>query len=277
MPVATASATAVPTNAPAVVIPIVTATPPAKAPCAETAGRVLTFSIASETLNYPFDGRVYLPPCYAAGAERYPVLYLVHGLGFTDDQWPRLGVVTATNDLIAAGAIAPLIIVMPRDRRDERFDPALVDDLIPYIDGHYRTKTDRLYRAIGGLSRGGGWAAHLGLRYYDLFSRLGLHSPAVFYGDENNLLQYGRALIKALPPGDYPAIYMDIGATDKMRVSADWLDQVFTWFKFKQQYIVQDGAHIEKYWAAHVREYLRFYAADWRALAPPVTPTPSYR
>ena len=139
------------------------------------------------------------------------------------------------------------------------------------MDEHYRTLPQRAYRAIGGLSRGGGWAIHLGLHYPNVFSRVGAHSPAVFFGDENSVLQWTRAIAKT---GPAPALYVDVGESDAQRQSAIWLDQVFTWFDFGHTYLVQPGGHTEKYWSAHVDDYLRFYAADWlKPPAPTATPT----
>jgi enterochelin esterase-like enzyme len=254
-PTATASATS--TEAPA------TATP-----CGDTAGIVASISITPTTLHYALDARVYLPPCYTASQTRYPVLYLMHGLNSTENQWIEIGVVTTTDQMIAAGDIGPLIIVMPRDRLDDRLDTAFVTDLIPYIDGNYRTLADREHRAIGGMSRGAGWALHLGLHYPDKFSRIGAHSPAVFYGDENNI----RDWTWHLPPDLVPQIYIDIGDNDSLANSAAWLDQIFTWFKVKHTYIIQPGAHIAQYWAAHLPDYLRFYTAGWRQGPTPTPP-----
>lgn len=252
--------------------PTRTATP---TPCAEAGGTLSAISVPSDVLNYPIDAQLYLPPCYATSGERYPVLYLIHGLNFTNTQWIELGAPAAADALIAAGEIAPLIIVMPSDRRDERFDPAFVTDLVPYIDATYRTKADYVYRAIGGLSRGAGWSVHLGLRYPQIFGRVGAHSPAVFFGDENNLLAYTRAIAKN---GPVPALYVDVGEDDGQRQSAAWLDQVFSWFNFGHTYLVQPGGHTEQYWSAHLPDYLRFYAALWRpdqaTPTPTATPTP---
>ncbi|MCC7361471.1 MAG: hypothetical protein IT317_18435 [Anaerolineales bacterium] len=234
---------------------------PTPTPCAVQAGTVTTLSVPSDALNYPIDAQLYLPPCYATSGQRYPVLYLIHGLNFTNTQWVELGAPAAADALSAAGEIAPLIIVMPSDRKDVRLDPAFVTDLVPYIDANYRTLAEYRYRAIGGLSRGGGWSLHLGLRYPQVFGRVGGHSPAVFFGDENNLLAYARAIAKS---GPVPALYLDIGADDSQRQSAAWLDQVFTWFNFNHTYLVQPGGHTEAYWSAHLADYLRFYAADWR-------------
>jgi enterochelin esterase-like enzyme len=242
---------------------------PTATPCADQSGIVATFSISPTTLHYPLDARAYLPPCYAASDQRYPVLYLLHGLNSTENQWVDLGVVTATNSLIASGAIAPLIIVMPRDRLDTRFDPAVTIDLVPYVDQNYRTLADRQHRAIGGLSRGAGWAIHLGLHYPDLFSRIGAHSPAIFYGDEKNIINWTWHM----PAGLAPEVYIDIGDNDPGRNSASWLDQVLSWYKIKHTLTVQPGAHIAAYWSAHLPDYLRFYAAGWRELpAPTATP-----
>ncbi len=245
---------------------------PTPTPCAGQHGTVMTISVPSAVLNYSIDAQLYLPPCYATSGEDYPVLYLIHGLNFTNEQWVELGAPQTADALSAAGEIAPLIIVMPSDRKDARFDPAFVTDLVPYIDATYRTKTDYHFRAIGGLSRGAGWAVHLGLRYPQVFGRIGAHSPAVFYGDENNLLAYTRLIYKT---GPVPALYIDIGDGDGQRQSAFWLHQVFTSFDFDHTYLVQPGGHSEKYWSAHLADYLRFYAAIWRPGQETPTPTPS--
>jgi enterochelin esterase-like enzyme len=270
LPSATATATASPTPLP----PTRTSTPtpvPTATPCGEQHGVVNAVKIPSPTLRYAIDARVYLPPCYTANQERYPVLYLLHGLSFTETQWVRLGAPLAADELIAAGEIAPLIIVMPRDRLDDRLDTAFAADLVPYVDATYRTLPDRLHRAIGGLSRGGGWSVHLGLHYPQLFGRIGAHSVALFVGEENRLLQWLRAAMKAEIA---PAFYVDIGEGDGQRQGAFWLSQVLSSVGLEYTYQVQPGGHTEKYWSAHVADYLRFYAAGWR-LMPTPTPVPT--
>lgn len=267
--------TLVPTRTPETAVPIPTHAPiaealftptPMPAPCVETQGSVTQISIASPTLRYPINARIYLPPCYAASPEtRYPVLYLIHGLNFKEDQWERLGMPRAADELNAAGEIAPLIIVMPRDRLDDRLDKAFVNDLVPYVDQTYRTLAVREFRAIGGLSRGGAWAIHIGLHHPETFGRLGAHSPAVFYGDENDIVQWTWRL----PRDKIPAVYVDIGEGDSLVRSAAWFDQVLTYSDVEHTYLIQPGAHSEKYWSAHVEDYLRFYAGDWRDIRPP--------
>jgi len=253
------TATFVPTASP-VPLPVSVA----NSPCLTTTGTVTQTSLASRTLGYAIDMQVYLPPCYGVYPRQYPVLYLLHGLGFTETQWGRLGVPTTADKLIAAGQIAPLIVVMPREKKDPRFETALVKELQPYIDQTFQTLADRRYRAIGGLSRGAGWAVHIGLHHPELFSRIGAHSLAIFYNDEKEILDWTHHL----PPEHIPAIYFDLGDDDAQQKSSYWFDQVLTWFKVDHTFVTQPGGHSEKYWSAHVAEYLEFYAADWRIVAP---------
>ena len=126
------------------------------------------------------------------------MLYLLHGQTFEDDQWVRLGAATVADNLIHRGEAPPFIIVFPDDRY-WNLPPArlsgerLIDEIIPYIDKTYRTRAERQYRALGGLSRGGGWAVHHLLTRYDLFGMIGLHSPVIFNDD--------AAILERLDPG----------------------------------------------------------------------------
>jgi enterochelin esterase-like enzyme len=247
------------------------ATPsPSPTPCADTAGAFSSVEVPSAILGYDIDTRIYLPPCYAASGAAYPVLYLIHGLNYDEHQWELLGIGTAADRLIASGQIAPLIIVLPHDQLDPALDPAFVVDLVPYIDHNYRTLPSAGYRAIGGMSRGGGWSIHLGLRYPNIFGRVGAHSPAIFYGDENNVLSYLRAVAKN---GNGPALYIDVGADDAQPQSAVWLNTMLTDFRIPHTYVTPPGGHFMSYWAAHLDDYLRFYAAVWRP-TPPASATP---
>jgi enterochelin esterase-like enzyme len=239
--------------------------------CTETQGHFTAVDVPSAYLGYPIATRIYTPPCYASSDELYPVLYLIHGLNFNEDQWERLGIGSEADKLIASHDIAPLIIVLPRDRDDTRLDPAFVTDLLPYIDSHYRTLPSAGYRAIGGMSRGGGWAIHLGLRYANLFGRVAADSPAIFYGDELNVLNYIRMVAKN---GTGPALYLDIGSGDPQSQSVQWLQQMFTAYRLPYDYVTAPGGHDEAYWTAHLDDYLRFYAAAWRPQSM-LSPTPS--
>ncbi len=132
---------------------------------------------------------VYTPPGYEAGTTAgYPVLYLLHGSGDTEDAWTQIGVANVIVDnLIAAGKAKPMIIVMPyghipapaetaADRQTwnmKEFEKDLLNDVIPFAEKHYRTKTDQKDRAIVGLSMGGGQSLTIGIGHPELFSCVG--------------------------------------------------------------------------------------------------------
>jgi enterochelin esterase-like enzyme len=222
-------------------------------------------------LRQPLEYRVYLPPCYdRQPAHRYPVLYLIHGQSYTDDQWERLGAGKTADDLISNGDIPPLIIVMPRDRIWEqptvdKFGEAVVQALIPYIDQAYRTSPTREYRAVGGLSRGAGWAIHLGLSHWELFGAIGAHSLPVFWSDTAHI----PAWLDSIPFESLPRIYIDIGDKDRPPIlgSAIWFEQLLTRKGIPHEWHLFSGYHEEAYWRAHIEQYLRWYSLGWQPQA----------
>lgn len=220
-------------------------------------------SFLPEPLNY----RVYLPPCYdQQPARRYPVLYLIHGQSFIDDQWERLGATKTADALIASGQAAPFIIVMPRDRlwsepADDKFGKALPELLVPWIDEQYRTIPDRAHRAVGGLSRGGAWALHFGLNRWDLFGTIGMHSGFAFHGD----IPYIKQWLYAIPEDQMPRIFMDVSDNDRPEImeSSIWFEDLLTQRGIPHEWHIFAGEHNESYWQGHIEEYMRFYIAAW--------------
>lgn len=235
--------------------------------CWSQAGRDEYGKLETELLRQPLEYLVHLPPCYNEQPERsYPVLYLIHGQSYDQFQWQRLGASEMMDKLASSGEIAPFIIVMPRDRLWEPpnvdlFGQVVVDELIPYIDEHYRTKASREYRAIGGLSRGAGWSVHLGINDWELFGAFGAHSLALFDIDA----QYARQRLREIPPDKLPRIYIDIGEKDRPNImrSALWFEQLLTDENIPHVWNLYQGYHEEKYWGTHIEEYIRWYAADW--------------
>ena len=142
--------------------------------------------------------QVYLPAGYSEG-RKYPVLYLLHGIGGNQDEWR--GYVRAhviLDNLIADGKAVPMIVVMPNGRAlpDDRsppedrvftpenaagfakFEQDLLDFLIPAVETKYSAYADREHRAIAGLSMGGGQALNFGLGHPDAFGWVGAFSAA---------------------------------------------------------------------------------------------------
>lgn len=137
---------------------------------------------------------VYTPGSYSADSK-YPVLYLLHGIGGDEEEWRRGGHPEILLDnLIADKKAVPMIIVMPNGRAqpDDRpgpnpmatasafgkFDQDLIGDLIPFIEAKYSVKKDRESRALAGLSMGGGQALNFGLGNLDTFAWVGGFSSA---------------------------------------------------------------------------------------------------
>ncbi len=140
---------------------------------------------------------VYTPAEYEQGKKRYPVLYLQHGMGEDETGWSKQGHMQHIMDnAIASGEAVPMIVVMesgdikaPFRGGDNRagtsqygasFYPVLLNDLIPYIDKNFRTKTDRENRAMAGLSWGGHQTFDVVLTNLDKFAWMGTFSGAVF-------------------------------------------------------------------------------------------------
>jgi enterochelin esterase-like enzyme len=213
----------------------------------------------------PQEYLIYLPHCYTEQTDKhYPVLYLLHGQTYIDDQWIRLGAVKALDQLVISGEAQPFIIVFPDDRywnveAGPGFGDRLVNALIPYIDENYRTIPNRNQRAIGGLSRGSGWALELGLTHWDMFSIIGLHSLAVFQGDGSKIEKW----IKKIPPVAYPTIFMDSGDNDPELAMALTVESTLTENGIPHEWHLYSGAHTEEYWSAHVAEYISWYAGQW--------------
>ena len=242
--------------------PTSTATP-TPSNCIDQPGHVESGKL--ETTDPAQEYLIYLPPCYAEQTDkRYPVLYLLHGQTYTDDQWIRLGAVDTLDQLIISGKAQPFIIVFPDDRywnvkAGPGFGRRLVDHLIPYIDKTYRTIPNRNQRAIGGLSRGSGWALELGLTHWELFSVIGLHSLAVFEQDGSQIKKW----ITKIPSTSYPIIFMDSGDNDPELAKALNIEALFTQKGITHEWHLFSGAHTEEYWHAHIGEYINWYASQW--------------
>lgn len=126
---------------------------------------------------------VYLPPGYASSGLQYPVLYVLHGGGGDQADWVTFGQIQAILDrAYAADPSRAVIAVMPDGRSGQWYDyedrsflieTYVIDHLVPYVDRHFRTITDRTGRGVVGLSNGGYGAIHLAGKRPDLFVTAG--------------------------------------------------------------------------------------------------------
>jgi len=218
------------------------------------------------TTKPPQEFIIYLPPCYENSADvRFPVLYLLHGQTYNQDQWVRMGVTAIADQLIHSDQAMPFIMVFPDDRywnstAGAGFGDRFINDLIPYVDKNYRTIADREHRSLGGLSRGGGWTVQLGLEHPELFGALGLHSPAIFKDNA----PYVEEIIQAIPQETRPELWLDIGDSDMELTRALLLEDILTRNDYLHEFHRFTGEHTENYWSAHVGEYLHWYAQVWQ-------------
>jgi len=159
-------------------------------------GKLDTIKYESKTVGTTRKALVYTPPGFNK-KTKYPVLYLLHGIGGDEKEWLNGGKPQVILDnLYAEGKIQPMIVVMPNGRamKDDRavgnimapdkvqafatFEKDLLNDLIPFIEKSYPTLTDRENRAIAGLSMGGGQSLNFGLGNLDKFAWVGGFSSA---------------------------------------------------------------------------------------------------
>lgn len=153
------------------------------------AGTIDQAEFDSDLLSRPFVYSVYLPDGYEEReSQRYPVLYLLHGASGNETSWARMGNVQATLDeLIEAGRVPPMIVIMPADPNFwwadshlEAVRTAVITELLPHVENTYRTRAARDGRLIAGYSAGGFGAANIVMSRPDLFAAAALLSPAVY-------------------------------------------------------------------------------------------------
>ena len=159
-------------------------------------GKIDTITYDSKTVGNKRKALIYTPPGYSK-EKKYPVLYLLHGIGGDEKEWLNGGQPQVILDNLYAGnKIEPMIVVLPNGRamKDDRatgnimasdkveafatFGKDLLKDLIPYIEKKYPVIKDPEHRAIAGLSMGGGQSLNFGLGNLDKFAWVGGFSSA---------------------------------------------------------------------------------------------------
>jgi enterochelin esterase-like enzyme len=283
----------------AVTFGLASAPPPALSADA-AAGQVLEgLKLSSSVLGRDVAFAVYLPPDYAASTRRYPVVYLLHG--YTDDEsgWIQFGEVgLAADRAIAEREIPPMIIVMPdggvswyiNDQSGKvRYEDMFIQELIPHVDGAYRTRPSREFRGIAGLSMGGWGTLVQSLRHPELFEACAAFSAAVWEDEDilgmkqdtwdkviGPVLGVGLAgkdrltphfrgvnpldLAKSLPEDSLKKVryYIDCGDDDFLIKGNCALHLLLTDRKIPHEFRVRDGGHAWSYWRTGIVDGLKF-------------------
>lgn len=259
-------------------VPVPTITPsPTETmqPCTETKGQIVQAALFSAEANHEVRYRVYLPPCYSITDRRYPVIYMLHGLGegMDDGQWFRMGLNTAADLGFGSGSLPPMIIVTPNGN-DANYiwdtgplPEMVVNELVPEVERAFCTWNEPAMRAIGGLSRGGYWAYWIAFSHPELFGRVGGHSPYFYtpgYASDKNPFN----LVDAAPGIEGLSMYLDHGGENReileVRPGVTEFVARLQVRDIRPEYVANPvGNHDETYWSAHTADYLEFYAAGW--------------
>ena len=257
-------------------------------------------AILGRDVNYA----VYLPPDYQSSSRRYPVVYLLHGYTDSEFAWVQFGEVNQAADrAIAARELPPMIIVMPdagvtwyiNDLQGKvRYEDMFIREFLPHIDATYRTRPDRDYRGVAGLSMGGWGALTYSLRHPDLFAACAAFSAAVWldeavvsldqphyeelFGDLFGHKLAGPArlnarfraynpldLAKSLPVESLKKVryYLDCGVDDLLFEGSAVLHEILLGRKVPNELRVRDGGHNWPYRRSGIVDGLKFIGGSF--------------
>ncbi len=224
-------------------------------------GKIDTISYKSTTVGTTRRALIYTPPGYSK-KNKYPVLYLLHGIGGDEKEWLNGGHPQVILDnLYPQGKVEPMIIIMPNGRamKDDRatgnimapdkveafatFEKDLLNDLIPYIQKHYPVYTDREHRAIAGLSMGGGQSLNFGLGNLDKFAWIGGFSSA-----PNTKTQEQLVPDPAKARNELKLLWISCGASDGLISFSKRTHDYLVKNNVPHIYYIEPGVHDFKVW-----------------------------
>ena len=236
----------------------------------------------SPTANMTRRLTIYTPAGYEQSKEKYPVLYLLHGMGGDENAWSELGRATQIMDnLIASGKAKPMIVVMPNGNisqeaapgetseglkipsmqlpktMDGNFETAF-QDVVNFVEQNYRVKADKAHRAIAGLSMGGFHSLYISINNPSSFDYIGLFSAAIkprqkevsspIYKDPeskvDNLFKHSPKLL-----------WMGIGNTDFLYKENADLRHYLDSKHYPYTYLETDGGHIWRNWRIYLTTF----------------------
>lgn len=224
---------------------------------------------------------VYTPAGYETSGKRYPVFYLLHGMGGDENAWSELGRATQILDnLIAQGKAEPMIVVMtngniameaapgesslgfvqPTTAMPKTMDGTFEQhfpDVVKFVDKTYRTKANKANRAIAGLSMGGFHSLHISKEYPDMFDYVGLFSAAILPHEGAKSPVYDNLDAKlARQFSKKPALYwIAIGNTDFLYKANTDFRKMLDDKGYKYTYVETPDGHIWKNWRMYLNEF----------------------
>ena len=225
---------------------------------------------------------IYTPAGYETSGKRYPVFYLLHGMGGDENAWSELGRATQILDnLIAQGKAEPMIVVMTNGNaaleaapgesslgweKQPTFQlPKTMEgsfemhfpEVVKFVDKHYRTKANKKNRAIAGLSMGGFHSLHISKQYPDMFNYVGLFSAAIMPGKNATSPVYEDMEGKlATQFAKKPALYwIAIGKTDFLYKANVEYRKLLNEKGYPYEYFENEDGHIWRNWRIYLSEF----------------------
>ncbi|MEO5979414.1 MAG: alpha/beta hydrolase-fold protein [Chryseolinea sp.] len=255
-------------------------------------------SLPSKILKGERKYAIYLPPGYESSSRSYPVLYLLHGGGDDQTGWVQFGEVQHYADqAINDGSATPMIIVMPdantgtrgysnTPNGEWRYEDFFFQEFMPFIEKTYRIKPDKHYRAVAGLSMGGGGTLYFALHHPELFAAacpLSASTGPLSMEDAKTWLtrfnmkatdaqletwykQYSSLeLFNAMPEDQKKAVrwYFDIGDDDFLYEGNSLLHIAMRKKEIPHEFRIRDGGHNWNYWRAALPTVLEFVSVSF--------------
>ena len=250
-------------------------------------------SMTSKILKMDRKYAIYLPADYETSGRSYPVLYLLHGSGDDQSGWVQFGEVKNIADrAIAEGKSTAMIIVMPDGNTGQRgyfnspkgdwdYEDFFFQELMPFIEKTYHTRAEKRYRAISGLSMGGGGTFMYALHHPELFSsacplsasvgpismeeaatRWDKQYPGISKDDLTNYFTRHSALelVKNMPEDQKKAVrwYIDCGDDDFLYEGNGLVHIAMRKKEIPHEFRIRDGAHSWTYWREALPTVLEF-------------------
>lgn len=248
-------------------------------------------SLSSSLLNGERKYAIYLPPDYESSSRSYPVLYLLHGAGDDHSGWVQFGeVLQITDKAISEGKATPMIIIMPDANTGVRgyfnqldgkwdYEDFFFEELIPHVEEKYRIRKDKRYRAISGLSMGGGGTLMYALHRPDMFSSAAPLSafvgPLTVEAMKKMIKSEGHSeeeieayfhqhnaisLVKNMEEKNKKAVrwYIDCGDDDFLYEGNSLIHIEMKKNDVPHEYRIRDGVHSWTYWRESLPKVLEF-------------------
>lgn len=226
---------------------------------------------------------VYTPAGYESGKQKYPVLYLLHGIGGDEQAWTELGrAAQILDNLIAQGKAQPMIVVMTNGNISQEAAPGETSegftvptmalpktmdgyfeqafpDVISFVEKTYRVKKDKEHRAIAGLSMGGFHSLFISINHPDTFGYIGLFSAAVDQQQKGGLQNIYADREKKIDQlfAQHPRLFwIGIGKTDFLYKNNADLRSYLDSRHFPYEYLETEGGHIWRNWRIYLTEFV---------------------